>query len=188
MAVPPDLNATTLTRAVRYHWKLILAEGLVMTALGIGAILLPVFAGLALAVLLGWLLFASGVFSLLSTVFSPRMPGYWWSFFASLVTAGVGVALFAWPQSGLLSLTVALAAFLFVDGVLAVIVALEHRQHFTPKWGLLLAGGLVSIFLSFLIFVWLQQAAEWMIGTIVGIDLVISGLALAIIAVDAKDG
>jgi len=46
-------------QTIAEHWKLYLTEGIVLLVLGIGAILVPVFASLAVAIFLGWLFLAA---------------------------------------------------------------------------------------------------------------------------------
>ena len=53
----PDMQSI-----VTKNWKLFLAEGIVLVLLGIGAIVVPPIAGLAITLLLGWLFLIGGVF------------------------------------------------------------------------------------------------------------------------------
>ena len=50
---PPGLP--DIQSIVTKNWKLFLAEGIVLVLLGIGAIIVPPIAGLAVTLLLGWL-------------------------------------------------------------------------------------------------------------------------------------
>ena len=58
----PDMQSI-----VTKHWKLFLAEGIVLVLLGIGAIIVPPIAGLAVTLLLGWLFLVGGIFGLIVT-------------------------------------------------------------------------------------------------------------------------
>ena len=51
-------------RSVREHWRAFLIEGIVLVILGIAAIALPPLAGLAIALILGWLFLLGGVVGL----------------------------------------------------------------------------------------------------------------------------
>ena len=46
--------AGKLRRAMHDHWGMFLAEGIVLVVLGAAAMILPVMAGVATTVLLGW--------------------------------------------------------------------------------------------------------------------------------------
>ena len=167
-------------------WGLLLAEGIVMIVFGIVAVSLPPIAGLAAAILLGWLLIASGLFGLLTTLMNRRAPGFWWSLLSSLVTAVLGVMLFSWPMGGVLSLSLALAGFLVLDGLLSIAMAMDHRRHLTPKWTWLLINGAIDLAFAGVILFWLPQSAVWALGLIVGIDMLIGGVTLVAVALDVR--
>ena len=67
--------ATTLSA----HWRLFLIEGIVLLILGLAAVLIPPVATLAVAILIGWILLASGVVGLISTFRMRGAPGFGWS-------------------------------------------------------------------------------------------------------------
>ena len=64
----------------------------------------------------------------------------------------VGILLLVNPVEGALALTIVLAAFLVVEGVFKIIMAWRVRGH--PRWGWLLASGILSLVLGALI--WAQ--------------------------------
>jgi uncharacterized membrane protein HdeD (DUF308 family) len=167
-------------------WWLFLSEGIVMVVFGLIAILLPVIAGVATVILLGWLLIASGVVGTVATLTSRRSPGFWWSLLSALLTLAVGMIFFAWPFGGLLTLTIALATFLALDGVLAIALAFNHRNALTPKWIWLLFNGIVDLLFASLICWWLPVAAVWAFGLFVGLDMLISGVTLIGMGWDAR--
>jgi uncharacterized membrane protein HdeD (DUF308 family) len=93
---------------------------------------------------------------------------------------------FAWPFGGLLTLTIALATFLALDGVLAIALAFNHRNALTPKWIWLLFNGIVDLLFASLICWWLPVAAVWAFGLFVGLDMLISGVTLIGMGWDAR--
>ena len=167
-------------------WGLFLSEGIVMVVFGLIAILLPVIAGVATVILLGWLLIASGVVGTVATLTSRRSPGFWLSLLSALLTLAVGMIFFAWPFGGLLTLTIALATFLALDGMLAIALAFNHRNALTPKWIWLLFNGIVDLLFASLICWWLPVAAVWALGLFVGLDMLISGVTLIGMGWDAR--
>ena len=65
MTEPPlEVAGRALARSLRHHWKLFLVEGIVLLLLGLAALVLPLFAGLAITILLGWVFLTSGVVDL----------------------------------------------------------------------------------------------------------------------------
>lgn len=179
-------TANVLIKSVHSVWALFLTEGVIMILFGVVAIIFPPLFGLVAAILLGWLLIASGIFGLLTTLISRHAPGYWWSLLSAIATGAVGAMLFAWPLGGVISLSLALAGFLTLDGVFAIGLAFDHRRRFTAKWAWLLFNGIVDLIFASVIVLWLPQSAVWALGLIVGIDMLIGGGTLVAMALDER--
>lgn len=168
------------------HWRLFLAEGIVLFILGLAAVLIPPVATLAVAILIGWILLASGVVGLISTFRMRSAPGFGWSLVSALVAVVAGVLLLARPLSGALSLTLVLTVFLIFEGVASIMMALNHRHGFSARWTLLLVSGVVDLILAGIILMGLPGTAAWAIGLLVGINMVFGGSALIAMALHAR--
>jgi uncharacterized membrane protein HdeD (DUF308 family) len=173
-------------KAVREHWRFFFWEGVILLVLGLSAMVLPTIASLAIEILVGWLLIMSGVVGLVSTVAARHGAGFLLSLASALAAAVAGILLIIWPQSGVLTLTVILGAFLGVEGIVSIFYALEHRRHLAGRWALLLASGLVDIVLAGLIFEGLPSTAAWAIGLLLGINLIAGGVALMSMALHSR--
>lgn len=168
------------------HWKLFLFEGIVLVILGVAAIVLPPIATLAVEIIIGWLLLVSGIVGLVTTFSMRGAPGFWWSLFSALIGLAAGVVLLRWPLSGIFSLTVVLTAFLTLEGVASIMLALTHSRGFSGRWGMLLLSGVVDLVLAGIILFGLPGTAVWAIGLLVGINLVFGGSALISMALHAR--
>jgi uncharacterized membrane protein HdeD (DUF308 family) len=172
--------------SLHLHWRAFLIEGIVLLILGLFAIVIPVVATIAVEVFIGWVLLVSGVVGLISTFRMRNAPGFGWSLLSAVIAIAAGVILLAWPLSGVLSLTLILTAFLTIEGVASIMMALTHRHGFSARWALLLVSGLVDLFLAALIFLGLPGTAAWAIGLLVGINLVFGGSTLISMALQAR--
>ncbi len=168
------------------HWRLFLAEGLVLLILGVAAVVLPPIATLAVEIVIGWLLLISGVVGLISTFAMRNAPGFTWSLVSALAATAAGVALIGWPVSGAFSLTLVLTGFLVIEGVVSILYALEHRRGATGRWGMMLASGVIDLVLAGIIFAGLPATAAWAIGLLLGVNLVFGGTALIAMALHAR--
>ncbi|PKP70556.1 MAG: hypothetical protein CVT83_03575 [Alphaproteobacteria bacterium HGW-Alphaproteobacteria-5] len=65
-----------LIRSIRDHRVLFLVEGIVLSVLGLAAIVVPPIAGLATTVFLGWLFLLAGIVGLVSTFRARGAPGF----------------------------------------------------------------------------------------------------------------
>jgi uncharacterized membrane protein HdeD (DUF308 family) len=175
-----------LSQSMRAHRGLFLTEGIVLSALGLAAILLPPLAGLASAVLLGWLFLLAGLVGLFATFSGHRAPGFGWSLLSALVALMVGVVLLWHPLQTLITLTFVLITFFIIDGVLTIILALAHRRELSGKWEWMMVNGVVDLFLAGVIISGLPGTLVWALGLIVGIDLLFGGASLIAMALGAR--
>ena len=171
---------------IRDVWRIFLVEGIILLLLGAGALLIPAVASVAVAILLGWLFMIGGLAGLATTLMGRRAPGFGWALVSSLVTIAAGIFLAIWPLSGVISLTLVLAAYLAADGVISIFFAIDHRRRMTQRWGWLLLNGLLDIAMAAIIFMVLPGAAFWVLGVLIGIDFVFAGASLIAIAMAAR--
>ena len=173
--------------SVQRHWRMFFFEGVVLVILGIGALILPPLATIAVAILFGWVLLLAGIFGLVTTLTARQAPGFWWALISSVVSIVAGVLLFGWPAGGALSLTLILTGFLTADGIVTIMLALDYRRASHGRWIGLLINGVIDLILAAIIFVALPQSAAWAIGIIVGVDMLFGGSSLIALALAARN-
>jgi uncharacterized membrane protein HdeD (DUF308 family) len=175
-----------LAGAIHEHWGLFLAEGIILVILGIAAIALPPIATLAFTIIIGWVFLISGVVGLFTTFWARHVPGFWWSLISAIIGIAAGVVLLLWPITGTLSLTLVLIAFFFVEGIVSIMYAIEHRNQLTGRWGWMLVSGIIDLILAGIIFAGLPGTAVWALGLLVGINMLFGGAALIAMALAAR--
>lgn len=151
------------------------AWGVLMIVAGVAALLLPFAAGLGISVVVAWLVIAGGALHLAYT-FSARGAGrIVWNLVIGLAYIVAGGWLALNPLVSLASLTLVLAALLFAEGVLQIAAWINLRRIHGAAW--LLVDGVVTLTLGVLIAFRWPATAAWAIGTLVGINLIVSGIA-----------
>ena len=188
--LPKDIAKlqSEMSAAVKAHWKAFLFEGILLALLGLAAMIVPPLASLAVAIFLGWMFLISGIAGLVITYWARQMPGFWWSLFSAALAVLAGMVLLARPAEGILTLTIVVGAYFLIEGVTTIMYALEHRRELSGRWSWLLVSGLMDILISFLIIAGLPGSAEWAIGLLVGINLVLGGASLVGMALAARKG
>jgi uncharacterized membrane protein HdeD (DUF308 family) len=186
--LPKDINKlqSEMSAAVKAHWKAFLFEGIVLAVLGLAAMIVPPLASLAVTIFLGWMFLISGVAGLIVTFWARQMPGFWWSLFSAALAVLAGLVLLARPMQGVLTLTIVVGAYFLAEGVATIMYALEHRRELSERWSWLLVAGLIDILIAFMIITGLPGSAEWAIGLLVGINLVLGGASLVGMALAAR--
>jgi uncharacterized membrane protein HdeD (DUF308 family) len=176
-----------MATALRDHWTLFLIEGAILLVLGVLAIAVPQIATLAVAILIGWLFLVSGIVGVITTFWMRTAPGFWWSLVSAILGIAAGLVLLFSPATGALSLTLILVVFFIIEGVASIMFALDHKRELSGRWGWMLASGIIDLILAAAVFVMLPNAAAWVIGLMVGINLVCGGVALIGMALHARD-
>jgi uncharacterized membrane protein HdeD (DUF308 family) len=187
--VKPDFERiqAALATSLHAHWKLFLIEGIILVILGLAAVMLPLIATLAIALVIGWVFLLSGVVGLVTTFRMRKAPGFWWSLFSAILGIAAGIVLLLWPLRGAFSLTLILTIFLVLEGVISIMFALDHKRELSGRWGMMLFSGLVDLILAGLIVAGLPGTAAWAIGLLVGINMIFGGSALIGMALHARD-
>lgn len=154
-----------------------IALGVVMIILGIIAIAAPIFTSLAAEILLGWLFIIGSVIQAVYAFRADRnaLP-VWVKLLLSVLYLAVGIFLLANPLVGIVSLTLIVGIFFFVDGIIRVVLSLRSKAN--RRWGWGLVNGILMIILGILIWSQWPFNAPWILGMLVGIGLLFNGLAM----------
>jgi len=187
MTTPPDIEGIRrrMAATIHAHWKLVLAQGILLMVFGLLAVAMPNIATLAVEIFVGWLFFIAGIFRAVSVWHARQMPGFGWSMLSALLAVLLGLILIARPLAGVLTLTMVLIAFFVLEGITAIVVAVQHREHLR-SWGWVLFSGIVDLLLAYLIWAGWPSSADWAIGLLVGINMVFLGLSLLMTALAAR--
>jgi uncharacterized membrane protein HdeD (DUF308 family) len=173
-----------LSAEVKTHNRWFLFVGIVLALLGIAAILFPLVSAFAVELLIGWILLVNGALAIAHAWGAAHWKGVGLSLAGGLVSIAAGIVLLLYPLTGVLSLTLMVGAFLVAEGVLRVALGLRLRPF--DYWSLLLASGMVSIALGLLILSQWPEAAVWLIGVLVGVDLLAAGVVAIVLALAAR--
>lgn len=163
-----------------------LLEGVALTLLGVLAFALPIAAGLAAALVFGWLLILGGGISLVSLVRTRRHANVGWRLVSAIAAVVAGVLALVYPWVGAWTLALLAAAYFFVTGVALAMVAVKLKRIQAPGWYWLLAPAAVDLALGVLAVFVAPVAAPLFIGYLVGVDLMFSGLALIAFAASRR--
>jgi uncharacterized membrane protein HdeD (DUF308 family) len=145
----------------------------VMILLGFLAVFLPFATGIALSILVGWIIVFSG-FAYLAYAFAARGAGaFLWRTLIGIAYVVGGFYLAFHPGLTLESLTLVVAAVFFVESVLELIVFFQFRA--LPGSGWILFDGILTLVLAYVIWRPWPASSLWAIGTLVGINLIVSG-------------
>jgi len=163
-------------------WSIALA--VLMIIAGIIAMLEPGLAGVVITYVIGWTAIFNGVAQI---VFAFRTHGG--LHVALEVILGIiyiiaGIFILIHPLGGLLALTLFLASFLLVYGIFALVLAFQMRPR--RGWGWVLFDGIITILLGILIWAHWPINSEWVVGTLFGISIFISGITRLMVSLAVR--
>jgi uncharacterized membrane protein HdeD (DUF308 family) len=184
MAITVNEASAVLREAVRDTIRkrslLFLIQSGVMVLAGILALIFPAFASAGVLVLLGWLLIISGIVQIVSLLGATQVPYFWLQLVTLTLEILVGYLLISRPEAGLVAVTFLMLVLFLVSGIARVVFALMIRPM--QDWLWVLASGLVAIVCALVLFSSLPEAATWLLGFLLGIELVAIGAAQALLA------
>jgi|SRR5208283_890079 len=175
------MNANTeISRDVRWS----IALSVLMVVAGVFAIIVPPASGIAVTILVGWLLVLSGAAHLAYSWHTRHGGGLFWGMLLGIIYIVVGGYVLLHPLVGLESLTLALAAYLFVASILEFILSFQLRPLSGSGW--LLIDGIISLILAIMIWRTWPSSTLWVVGTLVGFGMLCSGFTRLAISLAAR--
>jgi uncharacterized membrane protein HdeD (DUF308 family) len=156
----------------------LIAEGLLLIVLGALAALLPELAGLAAAVVFGWLLVFSGFLGLVGLFGSRGHDHPLWRLVSALIAMVAGGLVLWSPLAGAIGLALLIAAYLALNGIASLGMAAHHRGRVARGWGWMVFTGLIGLVLAVVIAIMKPAGDAALIGYFIAIDFIAGGVAL----------
>lgn len=155
-----------------------------MIVLGMVAIVKPFAAGIGISLFLAWLIVLGG-FAYLIYAFSAGNPGsFLWRTLIGVVYIVGGIYLVLHPAIALASFTLMLAAILIAEAVIQVVTFFELRA--LPGSGWILFDAIITLILGGLIAYPWPGSSLWAVGTLFGVNLVVSGFTRLMYSLAAR--
>lgn len=158
--------------------------GLLLSLLGIVALGAVVLTSFASAIFFGSMLMVAGVFEIIHALRIRRAQGPFLLFLlGGILSVGVGLMALLRPGAALFSLTLLLAGYFCVNGLFRSITSVTDRHQ---GWGWDFAFGLMSLVLGVIIFALLPFSSLWALGLVVGVEILVRGIAIMAGALQAR--
>ena len=161
-----------------------IALSVLMIAAGVLAIVVPAIAGVAVTVVIGWLLVFSGILHLVFAGRAGRAGAVVWEILLGILYGGIGFYLIARPVAGLASLTLALGSYLVLESILEFILAFQLRK--APGSGWLVFDGIVTLVVAAMIGSAWPFSSGWALGMLVGLSMFFGGIARLMLSVAVR--
>ena len=170
---------------IRKNWGWFLALGIVQIVAGTLAVGFAFSATLASVVTLGVLLLIAAGAQTAAAIWARDWSGFFLFLLVGVLYAVAGILSLQHPVLAAEGLTLMLAAAFLAGGVFRIIVALVERF---PSWGWVLCNGVITVLLGIAIWQQWPGSGLWVLGTFVGIDLIVNGVTWSVLAVGVGQG
>ena len=165
-------------------WGWIMAYGIVSVVLGILAFASPFAATFAATVVIGAFFFVSGAFAIAASLFGHGSAHRGYTILFGIASVIVGLIMMLEPATGALSLTLMVAVWLGVRGVLELVYGFRLKR----RRGMLIALGIINVLLALFILASVPFSALTLPGYILGISFIFGGVTSITAAVDHRKG
>ncbi len=165
---------------VRRTTGISIAVSVLLILLGLLALTLPGAVGIAVAILVLWIIVFSGVAHLVHAWDARGTGEFLWRLLVGVVYIVVGIFLLLHPRESLASLTLVLAILFLMEAglMLAAFLWLRHR----PGSSWLLLNALLAGAIGLLIGMNWPSSSAWAIGVLVGVNILFSGFVRLMLA------
>ena len=157
---------------------------ILLIVFGFLAIALPLGTSLGVVMIVAWLLILSGGFQFVHAFQSQGAGHIAWKLLVAVVYLIAGIYFLMHPLLGLASFTLALAFFFVAEGVMDLIAYFQNRSAEGAGW--ILFDGIVTLILGVLVWRHWPSSSGWVIGTLVGISLLMTGITRLMLSLAAR--
>lgn len=158
--------------------------GIALVIFGMLAIAAPGIAAIAVNAFIAWMIVFAGVVHLVLAFHAHRTGSLIWKVLVGLVYVGFGIYLLMHPLIGVSALTLLLATMFLVEGVLDIMMWWKMRGTEGASW--VLMDAIVTLVLGGLIYAQWPSSSLWAIGTLVGVSMIMSGIARVMLSLAAR--
>lgn len=177
----PDPTPAAVARRAS-TWSII--WGVLLIVLGFLAIGSPMFTAVVVSVVMAWLIMFAGAVHVVLAFHAHGAGSFIWKLLVGLAYLFLGAYLITHPLLGIASLTLVLAVLFLVEGVLDIVLYFKLRPLRGSAWELI--DGIVTVLLGLLIYVHWPSSSVWAIGTLVGVSMIMSGIAGLMLSLAAR--
>ena len=155
-----------------------LVEGIFVLIVGMLLLILPQVSTLALSLMISVALILAGIYKFISSIIRrDEIEKSWLSATIALLMIVTGAYLTIRPLFNLFLLTMGVGIYFVLEGVNSMVMAFESKGMLKHWWVGLLAG-LAQFALAFIILFGLPGTALFTIGVLIGVSMLLSGIAL----------
>jgi len=154
----------------------LIAGGILSVIVGFAAMSFPFVFSLAIAQFLGIFALVSGLIALGLALFGKHKNHRVLEALSGIIRIVAGIVLLNCVASAVAVITLIFSIYLIVEGIFQTVAAFKLRAH--PGWIWTLVSGVAAIVLGLMVQARWPSDSVWVLGTLLGINLIFSGASL----------
>jgi uncharacterized membrane protein HdeD (DUF308 family) len=175
---------TTLETGLKRASRASLVLSIVLIIFGLLAITLPMASSIGVVIVIGWLVIFDGLAQLVHAFQSKGIGHIVWKLLVAGLYLMAGGYLITSPALGAAGLTLVLGIFLFAEGIADIVAYFATRKSGASQWMLL--DGIITLVLGFMIWNRWPVSSLWVIGTLVGVSMLMTGITRLMMALAVR--
>jgi uncharacterized membrane protein HdeD (DUF308 family) len=169
------MNIGSITPAIKKASPWLIVWSTVTFVCGILAFILPLTISFGIALVIGCLILVAGIAHLFFAFDTRSVGGFLWQILLSTLYVMAGICLLVNPLLSVLSLSLFLAIFLLLEGIVEFALYFRVRRFQHSVW--LLIDGIGTLVLGILMISQWPPASPEIIGVLIGISLMLSAVS-----------
>lgn len=172
------------TRPIGAGWGWLMAYGILSLILGLAMFAWPFSATFAATLVTGIFFILAGIASIAAGIMGGAREGRTYAILFGLVSLFIGAIMIFDPVTGAISLTLAVAVWLGVRGIMEFLWGVRFSRH----RGWMIALGVINVLLALFILASISWTALTLPGAILGISFVFAGIVEIMRASNHRSG
>ncbi len=174
----PEAGLSKLGSGTSIVWAILLI------VFGFLAIAVPFATSWGVVIVVAWLIVFSGGFQFIHAFQSKGVGHILWKLLVAILYVVVGLYFLLHPLLGVAAFTFALAIFFVVEGVFDLVAYFQSRHVAGSGW--ILFDGIITLILGLLVWRQWPSSSLWVIGTLVGISMIFTGMTRLMLSLSAR--
>jgi uncharacterized membrane protein HdeD (DUF308 family) len=174
------MNIESVVPVIKKASAWVIIWGIVTFVCGVLAIILPLTFSFGIALAIGCLILTAGIAHVFFAFDTRSVDGFLWQILLSALYVMAAICLLVNPLLSVLSLTLILAIFLLLEGILELALYFVLRRFRHSVW--VLIDGIGTLILGILMISQWPPASPQIIGALIGISLMLSAVSRVILS------
>ena len=156
----------------------VLIEGILLSALGLGMLMLPKITTISFGLMLCLTFVVYGGYKVINAILTMNYSRHFiLNILAGLLLFLVGVFLFMAPMFNLILITSAIGVYFILESISSTAFAVQNKNTLY-FWWLEILVGVMQFLLGLIIILGLPSTALWVVGILAGVNFLIAGIVL----------